>query len=67
MKLSAISAIVAAAGLVSAAPAEDLEKRTGTVQGFDISNYQGTIDFAAAYKAGARFVIIKVGDSTVAR
>ena len=30
------------------------------VQGFDISNHQDSVDFAAAYKSGARFVIIKV-------
>ena len=35
-----------------------------TVQGFDVSNWQpaGTVDFAAAYSSGARFVIIKVSD-----
>lgn len=31
-----------------------------TVQGFDISNYQSSVDFSAAYASGARFVIIKV-------
>ena len=31
-----------------------------TVQGFDISNYQPSVNFAAAYNSGARFVIIKV-------
>lgn len=41
-----------------AAPA-NIEKRT-TVQGFDISHYQGTINFQSAYDSGARFVIIKV-------
>lgn len=30
------------------------------VQGFDISHYQATVDFGAAYSSGARFVIIKV-------
>jgi hypothetical protein len=30
------------------------------IQGFDISHYQATVDFAAAYSSGARFVIIKV-------
>ena len=30
------------------------------VQGFDISHYQSSVDFAAAYSSGARFVIIKV-------
>ncbi|KAJ8126405.1 hypothetical protein O1611_g7233 [Lasiodiplodia mahajangana] len=31
-----------------------------TVQGFDISHYQASVNFGAAYSAGARFVIIKV-------
>lgn len=31
-----------------------------TVQGFDISDYQPSVNFAAAYSSGARFVIIKV-------
>jgi hypothetical protein len=30
------------------------------VSGFDVSHYQSSVDFAAAYKAGARFVMIKV-------
>ncbi len=30
-----------------------------SVQGFDISNYQSSVDFSEAYHAGARFVIIK--------
>ncbi len=46
---SALAASVAFAAAVHA-----------TVQGFDISHYQSSVDFAAAYKAGARFVIIKV-------
>ena len=45
--------------LAIAAPAP-LEERAGTVQGFDISHYQGTVDFKSAYSSGARFVIIKV-------
>lgn len=35
-----------------------------TVQGFDISHYQGTVDFASAYSSGARFVIIKATEGT---
>jgi GH25 family lysozyme M1 (1,4-beta-N-acetylmuramidase) len=31
-----------------------------SVQGFDISNYQGNVNFAGAYASGARFVMIKV-------
>jgi GH25 family lysozyme M1 (1,4-beta-N-acetylmuramidase) len=46
-----------------AAPAP-LEPRVGTVQGFDISNYQPNVDFASAYRNGARFVIIKVPPPT---
>jgi GH25 family lysozyme M1 (1,4-beta-N-acetylmuramidase) len=46
--------------LFSAASAIPLEARTSGVQGFDISSYQGTVDFAGAYGAGARFVMIKV-------
>ncbi|KAJ8607700.1 hypothetical protein MRB53_040088 [Persea americana] len=38
--------------------ASPLSKRS-TVQGFDISHYQGTVDFDSAYDSGARFVIIK--------
>lgn len=33
------------------------------VQGFDISHWQGSVDFAAAFASGARFVIIKVRNS----
>ncbi|KAI2634510.1 glycoside hydrolase family 25 protein [Xylaria nigripes] len=34
------------------------------VQGFDISHYQPSVDFAGAYGAGARFVIIKATEGT---
>lgn len=51
---SIVSALAASSALVGAASA-------ATVQGFDISSYQGSIDFASAYSSGARFVIIKVG------
>jgi GH25 family lysozyme M1 (1,4-beta-N-acetylmuramidase) len=57
MKLSTASLLITL-GLANAAPAE-IEKRS-TVQGFDISNYQATVNFAGAYSSGARFVIIKV-------
>lgn len=33
---------------------------SASVQGFDISHYQPTVNFAKAYSDGARFVIIKV-------
>ena len=55
MKLLTVT-LLAAFNAVSAAP---LQKRD-TVQGFDISHYQGSIDFDGAYSDGARFVIIKV-------
>ncbi|KAL7930773.1 glycoside hydrolase family 25 protein [Trichoderma chlorosporum] len=35
-----------------------------SVTGFDISNYQPTVDFAGAYSDGARFVIIKATEGT---
>jgi GH25 family lysozyme M1 (1,4-beta-N-acetylmuramidase) len=56
MKASVFSLLTAA----GAAYATPLEPRTSGVQGFDISSYQGSVDFSAAYKAGARFVMIKV-------
>nr|QNJ46236.1 GH25 muramidase [Rosellinia sp.] len=34
------------------------------VQGFDISHYQSSVNFAGAYSAGARFVIIKATEGT---
>ncbi|KAL7899870.1 glycoside hydrolase family 25 protein [Trichoderma sp. SZMC 28014] len=37
---------------------------SASVQGFDISNYQPTVDFAKAYSDGARFVIIKATEGT---
>jgi GH25 family lysozyme M1 (1,4-beta-N-acetylmuramidase) len=42
------------AALAAAAPS------AASVQGFDISHYQASVDFAGAYDAGARFVMIKV-------
>jgi GH25 family lysozyme M1 (1,4-beta-N-acetylmuramidase) len=59
MKVSALS-IALALSIASAAPVTTLEERISRVQGFDISNYQHTVDFQAAYNSGARFVIIKV-------
>jgi hypothetical protein len=57
MKFSTIS-LAASLGLASASPVK-LETRS-TVQGFDISSYQPSVNFKAAYASGARFVIIKV-------
>lgn len=56
VKTAAFSLLLAA-GVASAGP---LEARASGVQGFDISNYQADVDFAGAYGAGARFVMIKV-------
>lgn len=56
MKTAVFGLLVA----VGAAHATPLEPRASGVQGFDISSYQGSVDFSAAYAAGARFVIIKV-------
>lgn len=56
MKLSTLP-LLASLGLVAAAPKE---ARQNGVQGFDISNWQPTFDFAGAYASGARFAIIKV-------
>lgn len=58
MKLS-LSALLVALSLATAAPVAELEKRA-TTPGFDISHYQATVNFKAAYNSGARFVIIKV-------
>ncbi|KAL9124289.1 MAG: hypothetical protein Q9217_006368 [Psora testacea] len=57
-----IAPLLLAFTLTSAAPAA-LEKRA-TVQGFDISHYQGTVNFKGAYDSGARFVIIKATEGT---
>lgn len=59
MKLSVIS-LVTALSLSGAAPVNEIEKRVAGVPGFDISHYQGKVNFKAAYDSGARFVIIKV-------
>lgn len=56
MKTTHFSLLLAA----GASHATPLEPRASGVQGFDISSYQGSVDFSAAYAAGARFVIIKV-------
>lgn len=50
--MKSVTFIASLASIVSVA--------TATVAGFDISNYQPTVDFKKAYADGARFVIIKV-------
>ncbi|KAI4089970.1 MAG: hypothetical protein L6R37_007964 [Teloschistes peruensis] len=61
--LSTFAAVALYQAVALALPAEPLEKRS-TVQGFDISHYQGTVDFKGAYSSGARFVIIKATEGT---
>ncbi|MCJ1317994.1 hypothetical protein MMC15_003321 [Xylographa vitiligo] len=62
MKLSSLIYSYALLLFADALPAP-LVKRS-TVQGFDISNYQPTVDFTSAYASGARFVIIKATEGT---
>ncbi|KIN06446.1 glycoside hydrolase family 25 protein [Oidiodendron maius Zn] len=64
MKFSKASAVASLALLASAVPTPSEIEARASVQGFDISNYQGTIDFAGAYNSGARFVIIKATEGT---
>lgn len=59
MKFSTSLIAAAAASFAYAAPSQ-LSTRADSVPGFDISGYQTSVDYAAAYKSGARFVIIKV-------
>ena len=59
MKLFSIISAAAALRFAGAAPAQ-VEKRVSGVQGFDISNYQTSVNFVGAYNSGARFVVIKV-------
>ncbi|KAI9925288.1 hypothetical protein ASPWEDRAFT_164167 [Aspergillus wentii DTO 134E9] len=62
MKITALS-LLATAGLAAASPVT-IEARANGVQGFDISHYQKDVDYAGAYKAGARFVLIKSTEGT---
>lgn len=50
--MKTFSVLTALTGLIGVAQA--------AVQGFDISHYQSSVNFAGAYSSGARFVIIKV-------
>jgi len=59
MKLATIATVLAL-GIARLTIAASLGERASSVEGFDVSNYQPNVDFSAAYKAGARFVIIKV-------
>lgn len=55
--------LAALIGSAASSPIE-IEERAASVKGFDISNYQPNVDFAKAYSGGARFVIIKVRNSS---
>ena len=60
------ASLLLAAGLgATALPSAPLEARASGVQGFDISGYQSNVDFAGAYKDGARFVMIKVSNALI--
>ncbi|KAL2870577.1 lysozyme [Aspergillus lucknowensis] len=64
MKFSALT-LAAAIGLTQAHPRHSKHwARADSVQGFDISHYQETFDFAGAYAAGARFCMIKATEGT---
>ena len=67
MKLvSTIGVVAICQAAALAVPADKLEKRA-TIQGFDISHYQSTVNYQGAYNSGARFVIIKVTLSSLNR
>ncbi|KAI4223669.1 MAG: hypothetical protein L6R40_008490 [Gallowayella cf. fulva] len=64
MKLAPTFAFIAIyQAFALALPASNLQKRA-TVQGFDISHYQPTVNYQGAYNSGARFVIIKATEGT---
>lgn len=51
------------AAMTVAAPMGSLLPRS-SVQGFDVSHYQTSVDFASAYSGGLRFVFIKATEGT---
>nr|POE85610.1 n,o-diacetylmuramidase [Quercus suber] len=60
---SILSWSVLLAAVANAAPTGSLVPRA-SVQGFDVSHYQGTVNFASAYSGGLRFVFIKATEGT---
>ncbi|KAF2482548.1 glycoside hydrolase family 25 protein [Neohortaea acidophila] len=50
--------------LAASAAAAPLAKRSGTVYGFDVSDYQPNVNMQAAYNSGLRFVFIKATQGT---
>ncbi|EME44573.1 glycoside hydrolase family 25 protein [Dothistroma septosporum NZE10] len=63
MKLTTVLPVVLALS-ASAAP---LTERVSSVQGFDISHHQTSVDFASAYSSGLRFVIIQASEGTTSK
>ncbi|KAF2760314.1 putative N,O-diacetyl muramidase [Pseudovirgaria hyperparasitica] len=59
---TALFGLLSALSVALASPV-GFEKRA-TVEGFDISHYQSSVDFAGAYNAGLRFVLIKATEGT---
>ncbi|KAI4125464.1 MAG: hypothetical protein LQ338_004222 [Usnochroma carphineum] len=55
----AAAALLLCPAVAFALPSSPRIEERDTVQGFDISHYQGNVNFQAAYNSGARFVIIK--------
>jgi len=70
MRFSTIVSVLSTVALAVAVPA--VEKRT-VVKGFDVSDWQPSVDWSAAYKSGLRFAYIKategdnIIDSTVSK
>lgn len=58
--LLTIAAVSVYQAVAFALPASSPIEKRETVQGFDISHYQSSVNFRGAYSSGARFVIIKV-------
>ncbi|KAK0529520.1 hypothetical protein OC834_003660 [Tilletia horrida] len=63
MLKSLVAAAVATAALVAGAPAAEKRAPAG-IPGFDVSNYQGTVNMQTQYNNGARWVYIKATEGT---
>ncbi|WP_329134394.1 lysozyme [Streptomyces sp. NBC_01476] len=58
------STVVAHEGRAVESTGSKTTSRVTQTNGFDISSWQGTVDFAGAYKKGARFTYIKATEGT---